>query len=200
MPLLASPLKAALLPRAHARTLPLIFTRHHTSQTASPAPAPSLDLLALDRKWQPHWHAQRAARAPKPGARTSYVLAMFPYPSGALHMGHVRVYTIADALARFRRMRGEEVLYPMGWDAFGLPAENAALERRVEPGAWTRANVQRMKEQLRGMNTDLDWSRVCGCGCEEEAWMYEMLIWVLWVYRRSRLATPRSTNTRNGFF
>ena len=76
-------------------------------------------------------------------------------------MGHLRVYTITDVIARFKRMQGHRLLYPMGWDAFGLPAENAAIERGLDPATWTRSNIAKMKGQLQAMNGDIDWSRVC---------------------------------------
>lgn len=126
------------------------------------------DPQTIERKWQEAWEADGAFRTPPPGAAPErYVLEMLPYPSGRIHMGHVRVYTIGDVLARFLRARGYSVLHPMGWDGFGLPAENAAMEHGVHPATWTWSNIETMRSQLRSMGLSYDWDlEVATCGEE----------------------------------
>lgn len=136
------------------------------------------DPSVADGRWQRIWDERQSFRAddasPKP---RSYVLEMFPYPSGRIHIGHVRNYTMGDVLARYKRMQGFEVLHPMGWDAFGMPAENAAMEKGVHPGGWTRENIANMKAQLKRLGFALDWSRELAT-CEPEYYGHEQALFL----------------------
>lgn len=118
------------------------------------------DHRLIEARWQTYWEREDTFRAAEDPSRTKYYcLEMFPYPSGRIHMGHVRNYAIGDVVARYKRMRGFNVLHPMGWDAFGLPAENAAIEKGVHPRRWTIENIAYMRTQLRQMGLSYDWSR-----------------------------------------
>ena len=120
------------------------------------------DHRSAEPRWQAEWTARACFRAddvPPPGQPKYYVLEMFPYPSGSIHVGHMRNYALGDVVARYKRARGYAVLHPMGWDAFGLPAENAALERGLHPAAWTRTNIATMRAALQRLGFSHDWSR-----------------------------------------
>jgi leucyl-tRNA synthetase len=126
----------------------------------------------IERKWQNQWESQGLFRVEEDPHRPKYyLLEMFPYPSGNIHMGHVRNYTIGDVVARYKRMRGFNVLHPMGWDAFGMPAENAAIANRTHPARWTYANIANMRSQLKRMGFSYDWEReVATCRPEYYRW------------------------------
>lgn len=136
------------------------------------------DFKNIENKWQERWESQETYKVVEDDSREKYyVLEMFPYPSGRIHMGHVRNYSIGDVVARYKRMRGYNVLHPMGWDAFGLPAENAAQKNNSHPAFWTYSNIKYMKGQLRQLGLSYDWSReIATCNSKYYHWEQRLFI------------------------
>ena len=139
------------------------------------------DPAAIETKWQSRWENEKtyACHVDK-DKKKYYVLEMFPYPSGNLHMGHVRNYSIGDVVARFKRMQGFNVMHPMGWDAFGLPAENAAIKHNIHPSVWTHANIDNMRAQLKRLGYSYDWDREVAT-CDEPYYRWEQLFFLRWL-------------------
>ena len=132
----------------------------------------------VEEKWQRFWEESAAFRATRNDDKEKYyLLEMFPYPSGRIHMGHVRNYSIGDVIARFMRMRGRNVLHPMGWDAFGMPAENAAIQNKSHPGTWTYENIEYMRSQLKKLGFSYDWDREIAT-CHVEYYRWEQLVFL----------------------
>jgi leucyl-tRNA synthetase len=150
------------------------------------------DPRQIEEKWQTKWDKEKTFKVTEEAQKKKYyLLEMFPYPSGKIHIGHVRNYTIGDVVARYKRMKGYNVLHPMGWDAFGLPAENAAIEHKIHPSQWTNDNIAHMKMQLKRMGFSYDWDREIST-CEPQYYRWEQLFF-LWMYEKGLAYKKRST-------
>ena len=146
----------------------------------------------IEKKWQKIWEDQKLFKVTEdPRKEKFYLLEMFPYPSGKIHMGHVRNYSIGDVVARYKKMKGFNVLHPMAWDAFGMPAENAAIEHGVHPAKWTYENIEYMKKQLKRMGFSYDWDREFAT-CDVSYYKWEQLFF-LWMYQRGLAYKKRSS-------
>ena len=145
----------------------------------------------IEKKWQKVWEETKAYKVTEDKDKEKYyVLEMFPYPSGKLHMGHVRNYSIGDVVARFKTMNGFNVLHPMGFDGFGLPAENAAIKNGTPPADWTWANIAEMEEQLKELGLSYDWDRECAtCHPDYYRWMQ----WIFIQFYKAGLAYKKES-------
>ena len=115
--------------------------------------------LSIEKKWQRFFDRNQLFKTKKNSGKKFYCLEMFPYPSGNIHMGHVRNYTLGDVIANYKRLNGYNVLHHMGWDSFGLPAENAAIQNKLHPSVWTKKNIAVMKGQLQRLGLSIDWGK-----------------------------------------
>jgi len=145
----------------------------------------------VEERWQDRWNSEKIFQAREDYSKQKYyVLEMFPYPSGKIHMGHVRNYTMGDVVARYKRARGFNVLHPMGWDAFGMPAENAAMQNNIHPAKWTYQNISNMREQLKLLGLSIDWSREFAT-CDPEYYQHEQRLF-LDFYRKGLVGRKKS--------
>ena len=135
------------------------------------------NIQKLDKKWQDFWSKKKISLKNNKKGKKFYCLEMFPYPSGKIHMGHVRNYTIGDVVARYKSMNGFDVLHPMGWDSFGMPAENAARENNLNPKEWTKNNIEVMKRQLKSLGLSIDWDLEIST-CDEKYYKHQQELFI----------------------
>ena len=142
--------------------------------------------LVIENKWQSFFEENQIFKTKKNLRKKFYCLEMFPYPSGNIHMGHVRNYTLGDVIANYKRLNGYNVLHPMGWDAFGLPAENAAIQNKLHPGTWTKKNIGIMKSQLQRLGLSIDWDKEVST-CDENYYKQQQILFSFFFKKREKI-------------